>query len=214
MHKDSHSKDKKKQTIPQRRAESPEIEKRFIDNGQDDKYNDIEIEEDQEVVEDNIVKKLRKKLADCQKERKEYLDGWQRAKADFINAKQAFGKEKKEYIVFAKENLLQEILPVLDSFDLAFANKEAWEKVDKNWRLGVEYIYSQLVTVLKNNDCAPIDSLEKKFNPAEHDCIEIIKTDNKEESDHIAEIVQKGYSYHGKVVRPSKVKVFSYEKIK
>ena len=182
-----------------------------IDSFQDDVYNnDIEIED--EGSQSDIVKKLRKKLNSCQKERGEYLTGWQRSKADFINAKRSFEEEKKEYISFAKENVLEELLPVVDSFDMAFANKDAWESVDKNWRTGVEYIHSQFVTILENNGLKQIDPLGKVFDPREHTSVEMVETDRKKEADHIAEVVQKGYRLNDKIVRSPKVKVFSYKK--
>ena len=104
-----------------------------IDSFQDGVYNDdIDIED--EGSQADVIKKMRKKLKDCQKQRGEYLTGWQRSKADFINARKAFEEEKKEYVSFAKENVLEEFLPIADSFYMAFDNKRAWENVYKNWR--------------------------------------------------------------------------------
>ncbi len=185
--------------------------KKEVDSVPDDGYNeDIEIED--EGSQADVIKKLRKKLKICQKERGEYLTGWQRSKADFINSRKAFEEERKNYISFAKENVLEELLPVADSFDMAFANKEAWENVDKNWRVGVEYIYSQLVTVLEGNGLKQINPLGKMFDPKEHTSVDIIETDKKKEDDYIAEVIQKGYLLNDKILRSSKVKVFSYKK--
>lgn len=176
----------------------------------DDSYNnDIKIEEEE--FQGDIIKKLREKINSCQKERGEFLEGWQRSKADFINAKKSFEEEKKKYVSFATENLLEDILPVVDSFDMAFANKKSWESVDKNWRIGVEYIYSQLLTILEGNGLKQINPLGKPFNPREHTTIDTVPTEKKEEDDYIAEVVQKGYFLHDKVLRPAKVKVFSYK---
>ena len=180
-----------------------------IDSFQDDVYNN-EIED--EGLQADVIKKLRKKLKACQKERGEYLTGWQRSKADFINARKSFEEEKKEYVSFAKENVLEEFLPIADSFDMAFANKEAWENVDKNWRTGVEYIYSQLITILESNGLEQINPLGEIFDHNVHTSVELVETENKKESDYIAEVVQKGYLLHGKIVRSPKVKVFSYKK--
>lgn len=182
-----------------------------VDSIKDDGYNDdIEIEE--EGTQSDTIKDLRKKLKSCQKQRGEYLIGWQRSKADFINARKAFEEEKKEYVSFAKENVLEELLPVADSFDMAFANKEVWEKVDKNWRVGVEYIYSQFITVLEGNGLEQTNPLGKVFNPREHTSVDIVETDKKKEDEHIALVVQKGYLLQDKIIRSPKVKVFSYKK--
>jgi molecular chaperone GrpE len=92
----------------------------------------------------DAVKDLREKLKKAIAEKQEYMDGWQRSKAEFINARKRDEESRKEIIKFANEGLLMDIVPVLDSFTMAFSNKEAWEKVDQNWRIGVEHIYSQL----------------------------------------------------------------------
>ena len=73
-----------------------------------------------------VIKKLREKLKTTQKERDEYLAGWQRAKADLINARQRDETDKKEFVKFANERLVDGLIPVLDSFELAFNNKESW----------------------------------------------------------------------------------------
>jgi molecular chaperone GrpE len=97
---------------------------------------------------DSKLEKIKKDLKKCQEEKQEYLDGWQRAKADFVNLKKRSDEEKKEFAKYANEQFITELLPALDSFDQAFKNKEAWEKADKNWRTGIEFIHSQLVSVL------------------------------------------------------------------
>ena len=107
------------------------------------------------------MKKLKDELKACQKEKQEYLDGWQRSKADFINARKEDEKNRASVATFAKEGMLHEILPVVDSFDMAFRDKEAWARVDENWRKGVEYIHQQFVSILENNGLAPIDAIGK-----------------------------------------------------
>src|SRR5206468_853289 len=112
--------------------------------------DDIILEEtDEEGNTGDAVKKLREKLKIAVAEKQQYLDGWQRAKADFVNYKKREAEERERFIKFGNESLLLDIIPTLDNFDLAFGNKEAWEKADKNWRAGIEYIYSELVKTLE-----------------------------------------------------------------
>ncbi|MEK7582211.1 MAG: nucleotide exchange factor GrpE [Patescibacteria group bacterium] len=157
------------------------------------------------------IKKLREELKKCTEERGEYLAGWQRAKADFINQKNDLEKWKKDFILFANENLIDELLPVLDSFNIAFGNREAWEKVDKNWRTGVEYIHSQLEGVLKQHGLITIGEVGEPFNPEKHSAIEKIVTQKKDEDGLVKEVFQKGFILKDKIIRPAKVKVFAYE---
>lgn len=183
-----------------------------FDNILNDEYNDdIQIEEEG-MTEAVVLKKLRKRLTDCQNEKQEYLDGWQRSKADSINVRKDLEKQKQEYVVFARAGLLEEIIPVVDSFDMAFSNKEAWEKVDENWRKGVQYIYSQLIKVLTDNGISLVDPVDEKFDPKHHTSVEIAETDDEAKDGYIAEVRQRGYALYDKVIRVPKVIVFSYKK--
>src|SRR3989344_7392847 len=121
----------------------------------DNEKDDIEMVPDEESDGGNpaaSLKKLREKLKACQKEKDEYLAGWQRAKADLINYKREVETNKGELAKFANENLMRDLLSVLDSFDMAFINKETWESVPEGWRKGVEYIHTQFLTVLRENN--------------------------------------------------------------
>jgi molecular chaperone GrpE len=174
------------------------------------KEDDVKIEAD-ENLDDSVVaeehaqeaiKKLRERLKKAEAERQEYLTGWQKAKADYINAKKREEEDKKDFVRFANENLVAELLPVLDSFNMAMGNKEVWEKVDKNWRTGVEYIFNQLKKVLEEHGLKEIDPIGQKFDPMRDEALE----DGKE-SDLITTVVSKGYSLNGKIVKAPKVKV-------
>lgn len=159
----------------------------------------------------DTVKELREKLKKAIAEKQEYMNGWQRTKADFVNARKREEEARKETVKYANEDLLMQITPVLDSFTLAFANKEAWEKVDKNWRMGVEYIYSQLKGVLEQNGFAEFDPKGETFDALRHHAIETIPVSDKAQDHKVIEVVQKGYSLNGKIVRPASVKIGEYK---
>lgn len=163
--------------------------------------DDVTIEPE-EGSEQETIKKLREKLKTALLEKQEYLTGWQKDKAEFINARKRDEQDKKDFVRFANENLLAELFPVLDSFSMAMGNKEAWEKVDKNWRVGVEYIANQLKKILEEHGLKEIDPIGEKFDPLRDEAIE----DGKE-SDIITTVLQKGYSLNGKIVKAPKVKV-------
>ncbi len=157
------------------------------------------------------LKKLRERAKKAEAEKAEYLLGWQRAKADLINARKRDEEERKDFIKYANEGLIEDLLPVLDSFTMAFANKEAWEKVDKNWRMGVEYIYSQLLTALQNNNLKVIDPIGETFDPNHHVSLEMVAISDAAQDGKIIAVVQKGYELNGKVVRAPKVKVGEFK---
>jgi len=153
------------------------------------------------------MKKLRDELKTALRERDEYLAGWQRAKADFINARKEDEKSRADFAKMANKELLLEILNVADSFDMAFANKESWEKVDKNWRTGVEYIYSQLLSVLEQNGLKQMNPIRETFDPNVHTSVESVAVERQEDEHKILEVVQKGYSLNGSLIRSPKVKI-------
>lgn len=166
--------------------------------------------ESEEGGDTDTIKKLRDRLKTCLSEKQEYLDGWQRARADFLNLKKETAAEKERFAKFATEDIIHELLVVVDSFDMAFGNTEVWEKVDKNWRTGVEHIYAQFMEILEHHGVKPIDPKGEMFNPEEHASLEVIKTDKKEEDNMVAEVVQKGYRLRDKVIRAARVKIKQY----
>ena len=183
------------------------------DNKISEDTDDVVFESEENQAGEDVIKKLREKLKKNTAERQEYLAGWQRAKADLINAKKDFGEEKARLLKFANTDLITQIIPVLDSFELFFIN-EKQDKVKnfKEWAVGVRHIYSQLLSILKENGVEQINSLGEKFNPALHNSVENIKIDDEQKEGIILEVVQKGYLLNEKVVREARVKVGEFEK--
>lgn len=191
-------------------AAASSTEQEELDDIEIESYNDNNLEGGEMTSEDKI-KDLRQKLKVAVKEKQEYLDGWQRLKADFANYKKREEDGKSEFMKFAREGLVADLLPVLESFQMAFANKEAWEKIDKSWRSGVEYINTQLVQVLGGHGLTEMRPLGEEYDPHIHTSIGNIPTDDKAQEHRIAEVVQPGYQLAGKVIRSPKVKIFSLE---
>lgn len=159
----------------------------------------------------DIVKKLREELKKCQKEKEEYLTGWQRAKADYINLQKELEQIRVNSSAITKEKVIREFLPAVDGFDMAFSNKEAWEKVDKNWRVGIEYIHQQFMKTFADLGVEKIDKTGVTFDPKIHHSIKTVKTDKKEEDHIIEKVTQAGYKMGEKIIRPASVNVFEYE---
>ena len=156
------------------------------------------------------IKKLREKLKEAVVEKQKYLESLQRERADFINYKKREEEDKKELIKFATERIIDDLIPVLQNFEMAFSNKEAWEKVDQNWRTGVEYIYSHLKQTLVGSGLEEIDPKGEQFDPYRDEALEHIPVSDKAKDHVITEVVQKGYKLNGKIIRPAKVKVSNF----
>ncbi len=177
-----------------------------------DKFDKIEyINENDTGKVDAKLKKTKDQLKKCEHERAEYLAGWQRAKADYINLQREHEQKIADYFKFANEGLILELLPILDSFDAALKNgpKDA-ERLGQD---GIKQLYNQLLSVLKNNGLEEIKALGEKFNPELHEAVEVVKSDKEEGTcpersrGVIIEEVQKGYKLNGKIIRASKVKI-------
>jgi len=165
------------------------------------------------------IKKLRKELKEAKAKRDEYLALLQRERADFINYKKDEGERSKSTASYAQEKVILDLLPALDSYDMAFANKDAWEKVDKNWRVGVEYIHQQILKALSEYGVSAIETkVGDKFDPNLHEPIENVEAEDEKADGAIAEITQTGYRITDsalrdskgktKILRPTRVKVF------
>lgn len=172
---------------------------------------DMVVDEDAELGPVEQIKKLRTKLKIAVAEKQQYLDAWQRDKAEFVNIRRRDEESKKDFSKFATEALLNDIIPVLDSFDLAMNNKEAWEKIDKNWRMGIEHIATQLRGVLKDNGLVEINPIGQTFDVTRDEAISHEPVSDASQDHIVTAVVQKGYTLNGKNLRPAKVKVGEFK---
>ncbi|MEI6417102.1 MAG: nucleotide exchange factor GrpE [Verrucomicrobiota bacterium] len=186
-------------------------EKEETDQVEIDTSADVEfVEEDGEGNTKSSEKKLKEKLAKALEEKQEYLNNWQRERADFQNYKKDETARLLRNRELATERFIEDLLPVLDAYDMAFANKDAWEKVEKNWRVGVEYIHQQLLKVLAENGVTPIDgNVGDVFDHNLHESIESVETDDSTKDHTLAQIIQSGYKIGERILRPVRVKVFA-----
>lgn len=160
------------------------------------------LEEKETKTENLTIEEIKERLAEYQKQRDEYLTGWQRERADFLNYKNEIGQRFEEITKYANINLIKELILILDSFDLAIQHGE--KEQDNKYLKGVYLIKSQLESILTKNGLEIIKSKGEKFNPFYHEAVR--ETESSEASaGTIIEEIEKGYLLNGKVVRPAKV---------
>lgn len=152
-----------------------------------------------------ILEELKKKLEECQKQKDEYLAGWQRARADFLNYKKEEIERIEKILKYAGVELILKFLPILDNFDLAEKKLPENLKTDINIK-GILQLKNQILDFFKKQGVEKIKTVGKKFDLNFHEAIEEIKKGGIE-SGIILEEIQKGYTLHDKVLRPAKVKV-------
>jgi molecular chaperone GrpE len=188
-----------------------------MDENKEEKNENEDVEFDENIDDDGnhdqnaLVKKLRTKIKELEEKNQEYLTGWQKERADSVTLCKRLEEEKKEFAKFAKEDITTELMQVLDSFESAFKNKEAWEKVDKNWRVGVEYIHTQLVNVLSNHGVSVVEPLGEKFDPQRDEAVGTVPVENEDDDHKIMEVVSLGYRLHDRIIRAPKVKIGEYK---
>lgn len=177
-------------------------------------FDDVEVvpstEDGDALPTKDVVSKLRADLKQARADKEEYLTGWQRAKADYVNLQKEMEQVRANTSLLTKEKIVEGLLPAIDSFDMAMGNKEAWEKVDQGWRTGVEYIYQQIISGLSSAGVEIIDKLGVKFDPSLHESIESVTTDDESKDHTIEKIIQAGYKIGDRVIRPARVNIYEF----
>jgi len=176
--------------------------------------DDVEFEdvnEEGEIDSRTTIKKLREKIKKLESEKKEYLDLSQRLRADYMNLKKEVDVERITGRKFATRRLIEDLLPVLDAYDMAQGNGQAWEAVDKNWRTGIEYIFGQLKAVLEKEGVTQFGSVGEKFDPTLHESMEHVPVADALQNDTIVQVLQKGYRMTDMILRPARVKTGEFK---
>ena len=141
---------------------------------------------------------------DWQAQANEYLNGWKRAKADFINYKKRQEEAIAMFRKYAREDFILEFLPIIDHFNEAV--KHLPENGNQSeWIRGIVAIKTQLDGILKNHGVQEMKTVGEKFSPEFHEAVEAVESEK--ESGIILEELRRGYILNGKVIRAAKVKV-------
>ena len=181
----------------------------------DDDFEDVSFvestEDGDELPTKDVAKKLREEIKKLQKEKEEYLTGWQRAKADYINLQKELSSAHVSTSILTKEKVVEKLLPALDSFEMAFANLEHWEKLDKDWQNGIKSIHKQFLTGLLNSGIETIEESEVPFDPSIHQSINIVETGDESKDHTVEKVLQVGYKIGDRVIRPAKVTIYEHK---
>lgn len=194
------------------KKQDPDIEI-DVTNEENSDTEELELEEI-EGRKDDKIKQLRHKLEAAEEEKRQSQDELQRAKADFLNAKRRIEEERSNDRLRNQKQHIEELLPLCDSFHMAISNKEAWEKADKSWRVGIEGIYAQLMRILKDAGVEVIDPTGEPFDPTKHEAVGTEPVNDKKLEDTVVSVLQYGYeiTLDGKteLIRPARVTTASY----
>jgi len=177
-----------------------------------EKMDKSEITSESELKKESVKKKKLsidskeyEELREKAKLRDEYFDRLLRLQAEFENFKKRSVKEREDFIKYANESLIRELVNIADNFERAFDSA----KKNKDFKLlqqGVELTWKQLSEFLEKNGVNKIESVGGQFDPAKHEAVEYTFSDEHPEN-VVVEEIQKGYSLNNKVIRPAIVRV-------
>ena len=156
--------------------------------------------DDEKELQQPDPKELEAKLAEAEQRRDEYLAGWHRAKADFINYKREEMQKLEDIARYGNEELIKDLIGVMDNFDLALRTLEKEGPVEK----GIYLIRTQIEDILKKRGLVRIEiAVGDRFDPAVAEALTQMASDQPEGM--VAEMIEPGYRLHEKVLRPARV---------
>lgn len=140
----------------------------------------------------------------------EYLEGWKRAQADYANLKKETERERMEFVKYANERLLHDLLPAVDQYETALsftpdisALPEDEQKKLKNWIIGLHAVKALLENTLQSVGLERV-RVEGAFDPQIHEAVGREARESVAKGD-IVTVAQDGWTLHGKLLRPAKV---------
>ncbi|MDE1919277.1 MAG: nucleotide exchange factor GrpE [Patescibacteria group bacterium] len=148
---------------------------------------------------ENKIAKMREDLSACRKEKQEYMDGWQRAKADYVNLLKRFEVEMKIAKVSGVVKAVETLLPAFDALERAKEHGKVPE--------GFLAIAKQLESAFASLGLEELGKVGEAFNPAFHEALGQDAAESAETDDTITAVLEKGWKIGDAVIRPAKVRV-------
>ena len=156
-------------------------------------FSEEEKLEDSEII--DPIKTLEEKIQELEKEK-------QYSTAEIVNLRQRYARERNTLVKFSSMNLASKILPVLDNLEKAISIED---NESEKFIEGVKMTLKSLRSTLENEGVQKINARDKLFDPSFMEAIAVIPTPEGKEPGSVVEIVEEGYMFHDRVLRPVKV---------
>ena len=150
--------------------------------------------------------KLAKELADLKDKNKDLEDKYLRSEAEIQNMQNRYTKERAQLIKYESQSLAKDILPAMDNLERALS-VEADDDVSKQLKKGVQITLDALVKAMKDHGVVEIEADGVKFDPTLHQAVQTVAAENDDQKDHVVQVLQKGYQYKDRTLRPAMVVV-------
>ncbi len=163
------------------------------------------IEAPEEARDESAETEPEDELSQVKAEAAEYLDGWQRARAEFANFKKRVERETEEARQRITAEILVNYLGIMDDLERALENAPEDEAL-REWVSGIELIYQKFDAILESEGVEPIEVEDARFDPNLHEAISYEETEDFDGGAVIA-VTQRGYKLGDRIIRPAMVRV-------
>jgi len=150
-----------------------------------------------------FIKGLREKLRKAIEEKQKNLDGWQRAQADFVNYKRQEATMQEHQAARLKAALVEELLPALDSFELALKHSQTKE---------MNLVHKQVLDGLRKMGIEYFGKIGDTFDPVRHEALREVAVENPDQDQKVVSVERSGYSIGEHIIRPAHVSIGTYNK--
>ncbi|WP_251716202.1 nucleotide exchange factor GrpE [Lactobacillus agrestimuris] len=149
---------------------------------------------------------LKAQIADLEDKNKYLEDKYLRSEAEIQNMQARYSKERAQLIKYESQNLAKDILPAIDNLERAL-NVDADDEAAKQLKKGVQMTLDLLIKSLKDHGIEEIEAEGEKFDPTLHQAVQTVAAENDDQKDHVTQVLQKGYKYKDRTIRPAMVVV-------
>ncbi len=190
-------------------TEEQELEKVPVDVDSrlvnDDKHTNKKQDKGSKVKAKQLLEELQQKVTELDKENKEIKEQLLRKRAEFENFRKRMEKDKEDFVKYSLEKFIKELLPILDSLNVALSPINIAEEHAQTFN-GFSLIYKQFQDLLSKSGVVEIEAVGKAFDPNFHQAVSQESSDQVE-SGRVIKEYQKGYRFHDRILRPSMVVV-------
>lgn len=187
--------------------EKPQVEEQELPSTEQAKLDQEVSEEPSEQIPSDAmtVEEFQAEIEALRAQADEYLDGWQRSRAEFANYKKRTEREKEEIHAHVTGKILTRYLDIIDDLERALRD-QPMESGSNAWAEGIKLIYIKLKAIIESEGIEPITAEGITFDPNFHEAISYEENDDHQDG-QVIEVVQRGYKLGDRVLRPAMVRV-------
>jgi molecular chaperone GrpE len=152
----------------------------------------------------SIENKEMAELTKLREENKDLEDKFLRSQAEMQNMQNRYNNERAQLIKYESQSLAKDILPAMDNLERALATKVD-DEASKQLKKGVEMTLDSLVKAMKDHGISEIDAKDVEFDPTLHQAVQTVDAENDDQKNHVVQVLQKGYLYKDRTLRPAMV---------